>query len=194
MDRPSLICRLLKQMHNGGHAAMLHDLLSLDISTFDIRSPPITAGLNEQKKLSGNVHERWWRDMLYRGYVFSSEHGHEHIFGHWTEAASFLLLYNAYQAYAKENRKRHLLGREAFDAFMLTTVKKKVRLREAPVKERREGPVRQLRPRGLRFGPLTEARTTFCSRTTLAMDWPEAEDGPAFTLTDTPGDADDEAA
>jgi hypothetical protein len=78
--------------------------------------------------------------------------------------------------------------------FMLTMAKKKVRLRETPVKERREGPVRQLRPRGLRLGPLTEARTTFCSRTTLAMDWPEAEDGPAFTLTDTPGDADDEAA
>jgi hypothetical protein len=44
--------KIYKQMDNGGIEAMLYDLENMDLSTFDIRTVPHTAGLFELKLLS----------------------------------------------------------------------------------------------------------------------------------------------
>jgi len=56
---------LERQMYErGGLAAMLHDLLRRDLSTFDIRSVPRTAALDQQVISSLSPMETWWLDHL----------------------------------------------------------------------------------------------------------------------------------
>jgi hypothetical protein len=60
-----------KQMEKGGYAAMLHDLLDMDISDFEIRDVPDTEGLREQKILSMDPETAWWFQKLNDGYFLS---------------------------------------------------------------------------------------------------------------------------
>jgi hypothetical protein len=58
---------IMKQMENGGYAAMLYDLLNIDISDFDIRDVPDSKGLREQKILSMDPITAWWFQKLQDG-------------------------------------------------------------------------------------------------------------------------------
>jgi hypothetical protein len=58
---------IYEQMENGGYAAMLHDLLDLDLSDFDIRDVPDTQGLRDQKLLSMDPQTAWWFQKLKDG-------------------------------------------------------------------------------------------------------------------------------
>ena len=64
-----------EELNNGGYEAMLHDLLEIDLTNFKVGDVPQTEGLQEQKKLSLKTEERWWQDVLSRGYVWRSKHG-----------------------------------------------------------------------------------------------------------------------
>jgi hypothetical protein len=79
---------IVQQMDAGGYAAMLHDLLIMDISGFDVREVPTTEGLQKQRKLSLPTTEAWWMDCLMRGYVFKSRLGLEDTFGRWSGVLS----------------------------------------------------------------------------------------------------------
>jgi hypothetical protein len=54
-------------MENGGREALLHHLLSLDLSQIDLRSIPKTGALFEQKMHSLTPEQAWWLDVLMRG-------------------------------------------------------------------------------------------------------------------------------
>jgi hypothetical protein len=56
-----------RQMVNGGREALLHMLLTHDISNYEVRAVPKTAALNEQKALSMPADEEWWFEKLYSG-------------------------------------------------------------------------------------------------------------------------------
>jgi hypothetical protein len=58
---------LLKQMEQGGYEALLHLLLTRDISGFNVRAVPKTEALHEQKLLSLNPEEEWWYQKLMNG-------------------------------------------------------------------------------------------------------------------------------
>lgn len=58
---------LQKQMDLGGYAALLHVLRTRDISEFEVRKFPRTAGLQEQQLLSVDPHLRIWADILADG-------------------------------------------------------------------------------------------------------------------------------
>jgi hypothetical protein len=66
---------VLKELDAGGYAAMLHDLLRLNLTGFEVRNVPTTEGLQAQKKLSLGTSEAWWFDVLHRGYAYRSKHG-----------------------------------------------------------------------------------------------------------------------
>jgi len=68
-DRP-YFAAIEQEMENGGLAAMLHDLLARDISAFQIRDVPQTAGLRAQKTLSLDSLESWWKAVLERRYLY----------------------------------------------------------------------------------------------------------------------------
>lgn len=61
---------LMSQLDNGGREAMLYDLLHYDIGTFNVRKPPQTQALREQKQESWPAFEQWWFDILKQGYFF----------------------------------------------------------------------------------------------------------------------------
>jgi phage/plasmid-associated DNA primase len=63
---------LADELHGGGLAAMLHDLLGYDYSGVNLRQPPMTAGLFDQKRHSMDPAARWWFDRLMTGHILPS--------------------------------------------------------------------------------------------------------------------------
>ena len=55
-DHPDFAA-LMQQMENGGREAMLHELLEYDYSDINLREPPATEALLDQKLLSLEPHE-----------------------------------------------------------------------------------------------------------------------------------------
>ncbi len=55
------------EMQSGGIAAMVHDLLAMDLSGFNVRLKPETQQLLEQKLHSLSPIARWWQDLLDSG-------------------------------------------------------------------------------------------------------------------------------
>lgn len=56
-----------EQLDDGGREALLHDLLTFDLSTVNLRRIPLTAALLEQKLRSLDSVESWWFERLYSG-------------------------------------------------------------------------------------------------------------------------------
>ena len=108
---------ILKQMAAGGDAAMLHNLLAMDLTDFNVRDVPNTDGLQQQRKLSLPVPERWWLDVLHR-HVFLKL-GLEADLGKWLPDVSTELLFASYEEFAKQAHERRLMSREALGKFMV---------------------------------------------------------------------------
>ena len=175
-----------QQMEAGGYAAMLHDLLAYDLSGFNVRAVPTTAGLQQQQKLSLPTTESWWQDCLARGYVFRSKLGLEKYFGEWLEEISTELLFASYTEFAERRRERHLLSRETLGRFMRKMGAHPKRLSPAPVGEhlidaltpfgsthRVAETIEHPRPQGYSLGSLPLAREDFAEATGLATEWGE---------------------
>jgi hypothetical protein len=65
------------EMNDGGVAAMVHDLLALNLAEFNVRAKPNTGELVEQKLLSLDPTERYWYEFL-----LSEDHGDD---GKWPD-------------------------------------------------------------------------------------------------------------
>lgn len=55
------------QMDNGGREALLHLLLTMDLSKFEVRDFPRTLALREQHQYSFSTEEDWWYYKLWNG-------------------------------------------------------------------------------------------------------------------------------
>jgi hypothetical protein len=58
---------LRHEMRSGGPAALLHHHQSLDLNGFNVRKPPMTEGLRDQKLESLKNIDRWWYECLLEG-------------------------------------------------------------------------------------------------------------------------------
>lgn len=58
---------LRKAMDAGGREALLHYLMTLDLSEYDVRKVPQTDALREQKLFSLSAEEQWWMERLMDG-------------------------------------------------------------------------------------------------------------------------------
>jgi hypothetical protein len=58
---------IAEQLKTGGYEALLHTLLTHDISAFDPTEVPLTQALEDQKILSFSPEESWWFDHLMEG-------------------------------------------------------------------------------------------------------------------------------
>jgi Family of unknown function (DUF5906)/Primase C terminal 2 (PriCT-2) len=177
------------QMEAGGYAAMLHDLLAMHLTAFNVRAVPVTVGLQEQRKLSLSIPDAWWRDCLERSYVFQSQLGLEELFGKWHEVVSTELLFTSYTKYARAHGERRLMSREALGKFMRRMMGRARRPSDAYVGEhlvdefngvggtqRKAKPITKARPPAFALGTIEGARDAFSKVTGLAIEW-EAEDG-----------------
>ena len=69
---------IAKQMKNGGSEAMLHDLLQMDLTGFEVREFPQTAALREQQQESANFEESAIVEFLKDGFTQDHEfHSYE---------------------------------------------------------------------------------------------------------------------
>jgi hypothetical protein len=67
---------LYAEIENGGAAAMLHDLLAMDLKGFDVRAIPHTAAKAKQQALSLHGSMAWLYDVLQEGSI-SGERWHD---------------------------------------------------------------------------------------------------------------------
>lgn len=177
------------QMKAGGYEAMLHDLLTLDLSEFNVRDVPITEGLQRQKKLSLGTTDAWWMDVLHRGYVLQSKCGLGEMFGEWREEVTTELLYASYSAFATSRHERHPLSRETLGRELRRFGAKPKKLFRAVVGEhitdvdtgfgssaRKGAVIRSEKPYGYQFGDLHAAREAFANSTLLPVDWGDEDE------------------
>jgi hypothetical protein len=68
-----------QQMKSGGYGGLLHMLLSMDLSGFNVRRMPKTSALQEQKVFSFTPEQEWWFGKLQMGQVFAGEPWPEHV-------------------------------------------------------------------------------------------------------------------
>jgi hypothetical protein len=188
---------LWRELENGGLEAMLHDLLREDLTGFDHRDVPDTAGLQQQKRLSLPTEYAWWEEVLQRGYVFKSKLGLDDAFRNWIDPISTELLYASYLEFANEKHERRPLSREGLGVFMAKVRAKPTRRRSLIVGERLaqdvppysdrsvrrpEVMVASKRSHGYILGDLNEAaRPGFLVATRLPIEWQDQ----------VPGDRDD---
>jgi hypothetical protein len=176
---------LARQMEAGGLAAMIHDLCARDISNFEVREVPQTEALAEQKALSLDSLDAWWRDVLNRGFVLQSRHGLEE-FSVWYEFASTQLLMASYLQWCNKrhvNRPKDvtLLGKRMTEMYGLPNRPGKEEIiGEAETIADREAPWRAVmkkdRPRGYPVGCLSEARGRFTAVRGVDVDQGDDED------------------
>jgi hypothetical protein len=180
--------KIWAQMEAGGYKAMLHDLLAMDLTHFNVRAVPVTAGLKRQRQQSLGTTHKWWVDCLARGYVFKSKCGLSKEFESWHEEVTTELLFASYSEFAKSRSERHPISREALGVFLKGLGAKWSRLTDAIVGEeiaddesgyggtQRKGvTIKKPRPTGYKLGSLEQARAAFNEVTKLDIQWePEA--------------------
>jgi Family of unknown function (DUF5906) len=83
---------------SGEAAALLHFLLAYDLSGFDHRNPPHTAGLNEQKIQSFEHLDGYWYERLTAGEIEER--------GGWPELLNKSTIYDGYVKFCKLHNRR----------------------------------------------------------------------------------------
>lgn len=155
---------LREEMDNGGLAAFLEHLLSLDITGFDVFAVPKTAALAEQKLLSLRGTEKWLLDRLHQeaiGEAIWSDNG---------LSADKRRAYEDYVQWAKDNRE---YAPESAAQWAKTIH----RALPGCVRERRPRSDGNLlnRPRVLMFRPIAECRAAFERSLSVSIDWGDTD-------------------
>jgi hypothetical protein len=89
-----------------GRAAMLHDLLHMDLSGFNVRAVPQSAAKTEQKLLTQTGTEAWLFEILQDGAVTKSSHGVRWTVSKWDANGMQISLDCAYGAYLQSSQER----------------------------------------------------------------------------------------
>lgn len=166
------------EMNNGGLAAMMYDLLRLDISAVDLRSPPRTEALFEQILQTMPSAARFWHQLLVDG-VFPkvTEEFGKRVVNHFTSSSWESWcgtddLHCAYLEFARGLNDRHPLSREVF-------TKELMKLCPGLGTSRRSAGLRRVS--GLTIPPLEECRKAFADAVKFDVPWPiddeEQEEG-----------------
>ena len=116
---------ILRQMkEEGGDAAMMYDLLRVDLSGFNPADIPETEGLRNQKQLSLRLEFKWFEDVLSRGHVMDAMPGyHDDEVCRWFEDATTKALFASYELFVNKQRipyarRLPLEGATGFGNFM----------------------------------------------------------------------------
>jgi hypothetical protein len=161
---------LREEMEGGGPAALLHHLQSLDLTGFNVRKPPMTEGLREQKLQSLKNVERWWFEVLQAGDLPGAHGGFDDDGPTWETplSASRDGLRSSYREWLKDRR---------FDGAALDQRAFGKRLRNLcpNIQDGRIGG-RAARTRVHTFPPIADCRRSFECVLGLHVDW-EAESG-----------------
>jgi Family of unknown function (DUF5906) len=175
------------QLEAGGAAAMLHDLLRLDLRGWHPRSVPPTAEMAEQVLHSFDTLHRWWTTVLSRGFVWRSRFGCPEFLA-WARFVSTELLSRSYAQWCADTHVHFPQSHVALGLFLrrfypasrpsghFAVYEAESVDRDAPM------PVVLMKhPRGYRVGDLDAARECFTGALNLpvsAFDWARGADEP----------------
>lgn len=165
--------RIYKQMDNGGMEALLHMLLTYDLSDFDVRKAPETEALQEQKEMSLGAEHEWWYTRLREGKLLPNH-------SDWEETVLTPEMLYDFAQYTKNFSMGRRSNQTKLGRFL-----RKVCPEGFPLLQQLSGQVavRQLdgsvttmhRPYRYQFPPLDECRAYWNENFGGSWDWPEAE-------------------
>jgi Family of unknown function (DUF5906)/Primase C terminal 2 (PriCT-2) len=140
-----------------GRAAMLYDLLQMDLSNFNIRAVPKSAAKTEQKLLTQTGTEAWLFEILQDGAVTKSSQGFRHTISKWDGTGMQISRDEAYDAFlqsSQERREYKPRSKEWWSRDLRKILKDCV----SDERPRKDNPNRN---RFLIFGPLNECRNAY---------------------------------
>lgn len=153
-----------EQLDDGGRAALLHDLLTFDLSKVDLRKIPRTSALLEQKFRSLDSMESWWFERLDAGTTTTAGET-------WLEEVPCQVLFDDYIAVADKVGVRR---KSEMTAFGIKLVKLVPRLSKSrPFIEISPAVVK--RTWCYRLPPLDVCREAFEVEMNQPINWPVAE-------------------
>ena len=179
---------IFEELDAGGYEAMLHDLQHYDLTSFNPRRVPATAGLQTQRKLSLPTAEDWWAET-FTGVTCSSRGSA------WmsTSATGTNRWPRKFCSMPTRHTRRRgasatQSGRESLGKFMVRMGAKPSRPRNTVIGERiadvpnayggttrKAELIRVDRTHGFSLGSLAAARAGFETATGLEMEWPAAD-------------------
>lgn len=106
-DRKAYFDGLHHEMKHGGREALLAYLMEYDLTDFDVRDPPHTAALDEQKLAGLHGVDRWWADQLMSGEIeFDVLDLSRHHPADWTKGDISAISDLIFESYTDWNRKQ----------------------------------------------------------------------------------------
>jgi hypothetical protein len=146
---------IYQQMDSGGREAVLHDLLELDIGSFDLRKIPRTQALADQKIHSMSTAQKFWLEILRRGSLTPDN-------DEWAGEVQTSALYGQYLEFAKGLGDRYPLIDRQFTKEMKKLCPLVVRTRKI---------IQAKRLWVLQFPSIWECRDHFETVFELEEDW-----------------------
>lgn len=160
---------LTHEIDNGGLEAMLYYLQQLDITAFNVREVPNTAGLVEQKIQSLDPVLSWWYQKLQDGELL---HGHE-----W-DCVPFPSLYEDYiSSVQKQSGQIRRVNETAF-AMQLRKALPALWPRDSRIVPKDATSYNQKRVKHYEFPELEICREYFEALIGDKLGWPETEESP----------------
>lgn len=164
-----------RQMANGGRQALLHYLLTTNLSSFKVRSVPKTRALLEQKLHSMPPEQEWWHGKLFDGRLHEGEDG-------WSGKMFSTHLRWDFSSHVK-NWGRHdsRTGANRLHMFLRSAVPWVRRIQASgdhKVVQLSGEPMVVSRPYQYEFPPLSECRTHWDQNFGGPYEWPAAEESP----------------
>lgn len=163
---------LRKEMNEGGREALLHYLMTLDLSEYEVRQVPQTDALQDQKMLSLNNEEQWWLERLMDGRITSRSPG-------WLTSIQKEFLQSDYLRYAENQRFLRRASPTALGRFLSRTMPEKfpisVQRMTDVEREDNHGNVRTDRERVYWYDlpSLEDCRKAWERRFGGSFDWPD---------------------
>jgi hypothetical protein len=155
------------EIENGGAAAMLHDLLGMDLRGFNVRMVPRTAAKAHQQALSLPSVEAWLYQVLQDGAI--EQRGQSGLLGAKQEwQANRLLIgkdssYAAYEGFSSRNRDYRPAGKSNWSRRLQAVL--------GPCLTTTRVTVDAGRTRAFQFGPLGDCRRRFAAQVGADFDW-----------------------
>lgn len=176
--------KIAEEKEGSGPAALLHFLMHYDLTGFDVRNPPETEGLANQKMAGLKGVEKFWYDVLAEGDLPSSDgdylfpdlenHGDEEPAAGWRETWKRVWsgeLYAAYEAWHKKHRHQGEIESSDIVGRMISIM--------CPSRTRKRKAVGS---RGTRreyfysFPPVRRAREEFATWLESEIEWGDEEE------------------
>ena len=159
---------IIKERDQGGLAAMLHDLLALDISGIELKNYPRTAALMDQKLQSAGSVVRFWHECLSTGELIAAEDENARRIKRleWSTWPDKPSLYQGYLLTCERWREHRTKSRDVFYRELQKL---------CPALENRRPWDTADRTRLIAFPNLDESREAFAAFLGQPVDWPKVD-------------------